>query len=231
LNVIDAGARTDVFLAELFQKNKSSKILLIEPNPNFCKVLKKKISSLNLNNVKVLQIALGDHEGELTYYKHSQSLILRNVYGKKYDSKTLGSSVTLTTLDKVIQSENIGYPVFIKTDLEMYDYFALNGGKSAINQTAIAVQFELGLETLSVNEPRKIQDFIELFQGDWQFFILHDKNNEYLTQINPKMAPLIRLIPDAFVAIEMMSSKGVTFNIVALHPDWVSKLNELSDLN
>lgn len=227
MNVIDAGARTDIFLAELFQNTNGKKIFLIEPNPKFCKILQKKVKKYDLKNTKIIQLALGHKEGSLNYYKHSQSLILRNVYGEKHDAKTLSKSVNLTTIDKFVVNENINYPIFIKTDLEMYDYYAISGGKNTIKSLAAVVQFELGLETESGGESRYVIDFINLFSNKWEFFILHDINNQYLVQINPKMLPLIKLMPSEYKIIENFSSAGLTFNIAAIRSDWKDRLNEL----
>lgn len=227
MNVIDAGARTDIFLAELFQNSNEKKILLIEPNPKFCKILQKKVKKFDFKNTKILQLALGNQEGSLNYYKHSQSLILRNVYGEKHDAKTLNKSVILTTIDKLVQSENINYPIFIKTDLEMYDYYAISGGKNTIESLASVVQFELGLETESGGESRRVIDFIKLFSNKWEFFILHDINNQYLVQINPKRLPLFKLMPNEYKKIENFCSTGLTFNIAAIRSDWKDRLNQL----
>jgi FkbM family methyltransferase len=218
MNVIDAGARTDTFLAEIFQGS-DNLIYLLEPNPRFCKVLRKKIKTKSLKNTKVIQIAIGDHEGEFVYYRNSQSLLPRNVYGKKHDLKRLKKTVRVTTLDSLVRQYKIKRPLFIKTDLEMYDYLALMGGKESINNIADVVQFELGLETSEVNKQLKILDFINLFEGNWLFYVLNDTNNGFLEKICKSVSPMIRLKPENHGNIESAVLKGLTFNLVAIRPE------------
>jgi len=227
MNVIDAGARTDTFLAEVFQGQDEFKIYLVEPNPKFCNVLRKKIKDKALKNTILIELAVGDCEGEFIYYRNSQSLLPRNVYGKKHDLKRLNKTVQVTTLDLLVRRENIQFPLFIKTDLEMYDYLALIGGQQSINNIAIAVQFELGLETNVVSKKLKIHDFIDLFRGNWLFFLLHDVNNSFLQNINRSGTPMIRLEPKNYETIEAAITDGLTFNLVAIRPELENTLSDL----
>jgi FkbM family methyltransferase len=227
LNVIDAGARTDIAVAQYFQSNEKSQIYLIEPNPKFAKILNKKITKFKLLNTKVLQIALGLEESEVIYFKNSQSLLPRRVYGQKHDRKRLRNLIKVTTLDKLVNKEIIEYPLFLKTDLEMYDFLALSGGINAINELSLVVQFELGLETESLHKRRKILDFLALFTEDWNFFVLHDSNNAYLMNINSQSFPLIPLSLFNLEEIEDKTESGLTFNLVAIRDNLEHQLFDL----
>ena len=62
--ILDIGANIGVMTTHLSKKHKNTKILSIEPLPVNFKTLKRITSFFKLKNVTLLNIALGDKEGE-----------------------------------------------------------------------------------------------------------------------------------------------------------------------
>ena len=213
INFIDVGARIDTVFPKYFVRAKL--IHLIEPNPKFVKVLIRNLKSFE--NVKIHQIALSDKSALLPYFKNSQSLLPREVYGLRHDKKKLGTLVRCISFDEFVARERLDFPCFLKIDCEQFDYFVIKGGKQTFINNEVMVQFELSLDRVPTKEFNSIQNFTQLFPKVFNFFILDDEHNPCLKKLNfvNGMHPLTN---QTSTMLDENSKKGFTFNILAVNP-------------
>lgn len=115
------------------------KMLLIDPQEITLKNLegwqKKKY------DVEVIQVALGSSKGNHIFY--TSNISARSSFLKRNDSrrneKISKLNVPITTLDKVIESNNYKSPFGIKIDAEGYEYEILKGATNVLRDAAFII--------------------------------------------------------------------------------------------
>src|SRR3989304_8980652 len=134
--VRDIGANIGFMTVHLARKSKDLKVYSFEPIPYNLHVLKKVVNLFRLQNVKIIDCALGNENREvemvmpvihsikmqgLSHVVHDS--ILKNNEGEKF-------KVINRRLDDIDEIKNITHPVVvaIKIDVEKFEYFVLDGG-------------------------------------------------------------------------------------------------------
>lgn len=98
---------------------------------------------------KVIQSAVGDHEGQSEFYSPCEDAGNASIYNRR-DTCFVGqnfqrSNVRLSTLDAFIEEAGIRRVDFLKIDVEGHELFVLKGAKNAIGGGVIrAIAFEFG---------------------------------------------------------------------------------------
>lgn len=109
-----------------------------EPNPAFCRDLKKfESATVFLNNV-----GLGAIEGKMRYYSHGETMHFRPVLGCSKDCGCR-QDVNIITLDSYCEAKGIDNIDFIKIDVEGHELEVLKGATKILLATEF-VQFEYG---------------------------------------------------------------------------------------
>lgn len=140
--IFDIGAH-EGFLTNIFVKAGYS-VIAVEPEKRNIAVLKSRFK--NNASVTVVEAAISDKPGEISFYETKNSHAFGTV-SKKWKDKEKKEhpgiiygdapvTITAVTIDKLI--EQYGQPVFIKTDVEGYEEFALHG----LNQNIPLISFE-----------------------------------------------------------------------------------------
>lgn len=176
--ILDIGANIGVMTTYLSKKHKESEVLAIEPMPvNFLTL--KRISSLfKLHNCHLLNIALGDENGEAkmvmpvvkSVKKQGLSHVLHDSI-TKYNEGDI-CKVPLFKLDDLKELKKDTPIVAIKIDIENFEYFALKGGEHRINKDKPIIYAELW------NNENREKCFELLKKLDYSVNIVHNKELE-----------------------------------------------------
>ena len=204
--MIDVGPRTDTYYAE---NSENLFIHYFEPNPYFCRILSKKLST-GSRDFKLNNIGLSDKEEQLYYYHDSQSFLeISAVKNKSYARSK--NKIELKTLNS-FNFENID---FLKIDTEEFDYFVLKGATELLTKIKY-LQFELGLAKIDNHKRLTNQDYFDLLNPNFDLYILRDENNP-IWKANIEKRLLLKLEGDLFRILIMLQSLGIGFNIVGIN--------------
>lgn len=141
--VIDVGGNLGFFVLVLNELvGPSGKIYSFEPSGRLMKRLEKTILINKISNVTLVNLALGESEGNsILHYNPSQTGLSSIV--ADFDKNSLSEEIKITTLDKF--SENIsGRVSFIKIDTEGYEPLVLKGSMELIKKDKPVIYIELG---------------------------------------------------------------------------------------
>jgi FkbM family methyltransferase len=147
--VLDIGANIGVMAVLLAKKIKGAQVVAFEPVPANISALKRVIGFFSLKNVRVMEYALGNEEGEvemvmpvidsvkmqgLSHVVHSS--ITENNEGVKVKAP-------IHRLDNITGLNGTMKISAVKIDVENFEYFVLEGGKSFINKYKPIIYIEL----------------------------------------------------------------------------------------
>lgn len=107
-------------------------VYLVEPDPNCFRRLKKLIDKNFLKNVRLINVALSDYDGfsRLTNFDNPGKNWLLDTSN---DSNTDNPLVRVTTIAKVIESENLDSIDFCKVNIEGEEVRFLDGAETTID--------------------------------------------------------------------------------------------------
>lgn len=141
--VLDVGGNLGFFVLILNELvGDKGKIYSFEPSKRLNQKLASTIKINNLQNVTLVNFALGDSEGSsILHYNPEQSGLSSIV--SDLESNSLSEEIKITTLDKF--SQNIsGRVSFIKIDTEGYEPQVLKGAQELIRRDKPTIYIELG---------------------------------------------------------------------------------------
>ncbi|MEJ7738822.1 MAG: FkbM family methyltransferase [Chitinophagaceae bacterium] len=130
--VFDLGANNGIH-SLLFSKlvGKSGKVIAFEPLPENVEELRKNFGLNNITNIEVVQSAVGDHDGEITFFL-GQATTQGSIVGIGRQSGS-EKKVPLICLNTFITNKRLK-PDFIKMDIEGAESAALEGLGDLINE-------------------------------------------------------------------------------------------------
>ena len=178
---VDVGANVGNWSA-LFLKSAPSSVkgILFEPSSHTLKVLRTNLE--HLNNLEIVEQALGDSEGIVTFFDELGMGESSSVIKKASLANAVKTVVSATTLDSALKCRSWDSVDFLKIDAEGYDFQVIKGAHELLRQKKIGVlQFEYGPgwkhcgATLSA-----AVDFLESF--GYRVFLL---NKKALLRYNP----------------------------------------------
>jgi len=141
--VIDVGGNLGFFVLILNELvGNSGKIFSFEPSKKLNQKLTSTVKINNLQNVSIVNLALGDSErSSILHYNPKQSGLSSIV--SNFENNSLSEEIKITTLDKF--AENIsGRVSFIKIDTEGYEPQVLRGAQKLIKRDKPTIYIELG---------------------------------------------------------------------------------------
>ena len=141
--VIDVGGNLGFFVLILNEIiGNEGRIFSFEPSMRLKARLEKTIKINNIQNVTIVNLALGESEGSTTLHYNPKQSGLSSIVSD-FESGSLSEEIRITTLDKF--SENISDRVsFIKIDTEGYEPQVLKGAKELIKRDNPTIYIELG---------------------------------------------------------------------------------------
>ncbi|HNZ42322.1 MAG TPA: FkbM family methyltransferase [Bacteroidales bacterium] len=148
--ILDIGANIGVMSIHLARTHKDSNVIAFEPMPDNIKCLKKIIRHYGLNNISLIETALGERAGTIEMVMPTQGSArlqgLSHVIHESITDNNTGNRVVtpLTTLDDFFQQHPGSKPVTaIKIDVENYEYYVLKGAVSLLQRCKPIIYCEL----------------------------------------------------------------------------------------
>lgn len=148
--VLDIGANIGIMTVHLARTIKGATVYSFEPMPNNINAFKRIVKYFKLDNVKLFEIALGNHEGEVEMVMPVISNVrmqgLSHVVHESIPDNNVGErfKVPLRMLDNMIEITNSGKRISgIKIDVENFEFFVLDGAKQLIAKNKPVVYAEL----------------------------------------------------------------------------------------
>ena len=184
--ILDIGANIGQFARMIERVFPEAKIYSFEPLPDAFKELDKR-SRIKNGKVKAFNLALGDSDGEIEMFYHTEhspsSSILKttDICEKLYPfTKTKEIiKVQMNTLDKAIDELNIPLvpEVLIKLDVQGYEDRVIKGGKLTFSKARACI-LEINLDKLYETQP-SFKDII---------LLLYDLGYRYGGNLNQSIA-------------------------------------------
>ena len=152
---IDCGANSGFYSLDVSTKVKNVEIFAFEPSDKEFNFLKRNIEINNIKNITPIKLALGNETGEI-YFNDMRSSNLNLASGGGYVSKNLidkafSYKVKITTLNDYFSSSKFSNDtsIFIKIDLEGYDFNAIFGATDLIHSYDCSIIFEFSKMIIS----------------------------------------------------------------------------------
>ena len=190
--IIDIGANIGYYALMESQLAPKGNVCAIEPVPENYNLLSKNIAVNNCTNVSTYNFGIGDVNGfseMYVYDKCNWSSFIKNPWGNIIDI----IQVPVVTLDKFIESHVTKNPLFIRMDVEGFEYEVLKGSSKTlqtIRPLIICIEMHPHLITKDkVSECIKLMKdnqfsikaiFVEIGPSDLKFIKIFNKLNNIL---------------------------------------------------
>ncbi|MDF2436797.1 MAG: methyltransferase FkbM family [Bacteroidota bacterium] len=147
--VLDIGANIGIMTVYL-AKIRNCEVFSFEPMPNNISAFKRIVDHFKLNNVRLFEMALGNHEGEAEMVMPVISSVrmqgLSHVVHESIPENNEGErfKVPLRMLDKLPELISCSKRISaIKIDVENFEFFVLDGAKTLISRNKPVIYAEL----------------------------------------------------------------------------------------
>jgi FkbM family methyltransferase len=125
--VVDAGAHIGRF--SLAAARAGASVVAVEPNPETFRVLAANVKLNGFRNVRLVNAALGEREGEAELHVplvHHGTASLRGDWERRFATRTV--RVRVTTLDGLVEELGLERVDWLLVDVEGYELEVLRGG-------------------------------------------------------------------------------------------------------
>jgi FkbM family methyltransferase len=143
---IDIGSNIGLFSLHASKLvGKTGKVFSIEPSPVTYKRLVNNISLNSFDNMTPINKGLSNEEGELSLYISNNGYDAWNSFAAVDSNKVQSTvNVPVTTMDKLLKDYNINRDTvsLVKIDVEGWEKFVLQGGRSFLTQFTPVVMME-----------------------------------------------------------------------------------------
>lgn len=173
--ILDVGANIGLMTYHLSKSFKESTIYSIEPLPENLSILKRIINFFNIKNVKVLEYAVGEEDGQailiLPEVNNSKMPGLTHILHDSIKDYNEGEvyKVQIRRIDNLISINESNKVVGIKIDIENFEYFALAGAIETIKRFRPFIYIELWdnkLRKKSIDFIKKLNYEVNYFDGN-----------------------------------------------------------------
>lgn len=148
--VLDIGANIGIMTVWIARRKPAANIIAYEPMPQNVRALKKVLKHYSIQNVKLIEKALGDHTGEvemvMPVLEDVKMQGLSHVVHESITDFNEGTNirVPIMRLDDCPElNGNINNLSAIKLDVENFEYFVLKGGEKLIAKSKPLIYTEL----------------------------------------------------------------------------------------
>lgn len=167
---LDIGANIGIYTLLAASKIKSGTIYSFEALPTNYLRLEENIKLNNFTQVKPLSIAIADSVGSVTISNNTKSDSTAFITTNTQDTTAESLQIPSSTLDNLLQNENLSHLTLAKMDIEGAEILALKGATSLLQQQRPHVWI---LELLNgVNHGYRKQDIVKLLQ-DYGYSLYH----------------------------------------------------------
>ena len=157
---IDIGCNYGAYSIPISRIKNNLKVICFDPSRKSLDRLDENINLNNLKNIKYYKLGIGEKKGKVYFdddinnYKNSGSFEINN--------KNLGYKINIDSIDKLVRENKIQIKknVYIKMDIEGYEFFALKGLVKTINNYNVTIFFEFSKKILE-NHQNFESEFVE----------------------------------------------------------------------
>lgn len=168
--VVDIGANIG-YTTLLFSKAcPNGNILSIEPSKELIATVNNHLLLNETKNVKTFNVGLGENEKTVQLYKVSESNSGMNRIFEEDDVPFSSESITIRTLDNILQENQITKIDAIKIDVEGYEYKVLKGAYNTLKSQAPILLVEIDDHNLREQNSSPDQVFKFLFDLNYSVF-------------------------------------------------------------
>lgn len=162
---IDIGCNYGAYTIPISKIKKNLDIICFDPSRKSLDRLNENISLNNLQNIKYFELGIGERkdtvyfDDDINNYKNSGSFEINN--------KNHGYKININSIDNLIQENKIKIKenIYIKMDIEGYEFFALKGLVNTINNYNVIIFFEFSKKILKNHQNFEI-DFLEFLNNN-----------------------------------------------------------------
>lgn len=131
MTIIDIGANLGYYTAiASYNVGERGRVISLEPEPNFFKLLSRNISRNNLKNVELFEMAIADKNGEMELFLSNENKGHNSlIYSEELKTSVLVKTITL---DEFLSSKKITNVDIIKMDIEGAEILAIEGMKNTL---------------------------------------------------------------------------------------------------
>ena len=179
--IMDIGANTGIYALTAKTINPSATVFAFEPLHRIFMKLKKN-NDLNHYNIKCIEKALSEKEGEQVIYEnnepHVDAATLNQYTAVTYGQGRLNKETIIktTTIDKMIESENLQRVDLLKIDVETYEPQVMEGFKKYLP----AFKPSILIEVLTDEVGRRLH---EVFGPLGYIYFNIDDNNDSIRRV------------------------------------------------
>jgi len=157
---IDIGCNYGAYSIPISRIKNNLKVICFDPSRKSLDRLDENINLNNLKNIKYFKLGIGEKKGEVYFdddinnYKNSGSFEINN--------KNFGYKINIDSIDNLVRENKIQIKknVYIKMDIEGYEFFALKGLVKTINDYNVTIFFEFSKKILE-NHLNFESEFVE----------------------------------------------------------------------
>jgi len=144
--VFDVGA--NIGMTAVISARKAEKVYAFEPDPTVFGLLEKTVAA-NGGAVETLNTALGDQEGQLSFFSNSTSASASHlVTAATLGQREATSRVPVTTVDAFVKHSRVERLDLIKIDVEGFEIDVLRGASESIQRFKPAALVEFNAFTM-----------------------------------------------------------------------------------
>ena len=157
---IDIGCNYGAYSIPISRIKNNLKVICFDPSRKSLDRLDENINLNNLKNIKYFKLGIGEKKGvvyfddDINNYKNSGSFEINN--------KNFGYKINIDSIDNLVRENKIQIKknVYIKMDIEGYEFFALKGLVKTINNYNVTIFFEFSKKILE-NHLNFESEFVE----------------------------------------------------------------------
>jgi FkbM family methyltransferase len=138
--VVDVGAHVGLFTLKAAKNVRSGIVIAIEPNPSNYELLLKNIASNKMKNVKSLNVALADFNGNTELYLAEES----GMHSMAIRRSSKYITVQARTLDQLVNELKLKKVNFIKIDVEGSAFTVLKGAEKTLRNNDLFIVASCG---------------------------------------------------------------------------------------
>ncbi len=159
MRAIDVGASIGITAVAMAKEvGENGEVYAFEPHPRYFKILKKNLSSNQLNNVKALEVALTDRAGKIDFYQKELSS------GIAFEEGAQKLEVASTTIDKFLNERKVQGIDVVNMDCEGSELLVLRGAEKTLRTNRVKIFCELHHDFLR-QLGQSVADIVEYLQN------------------------------------------------------------------
>lgn len=173
---LDIGTNMGV-VAAMVAKRTGRPVIAVEPNPETARRAACTFALNGLRNVTLFSAAVGDQDGEMTFYMTPGASDAASLSGENVGAGAQAIKVPVVTIDTLVERCGLDRVGFIKIDVEGFEPQAIAGARSTIQRDHPEMfwEYHFGIAPKLGWTPEGLRDQIELL-APYQYRVLREND-------------------------------------------------------